>query len=178
MKTKQLLLTFWIGGTLLVGCQKENVHEVSPVAPSVSEAKIKVRSRENVESVVADLLQSQPFKVASVSPRKKTITEISALTSDVLGDRLVKKDTLLFAVKNADLGGSVIVSANMECEPIIAILDSENISLDDLVLDTADVDNPFMPILLSAMEYNYEQKFDKIGTERTSHECYHRKFKD
>jgi len=150
---------------MLHSCQKEDFHEDLPmIPPAPEENKTRVRNLENVESIVLDLFQTQPvFKEAAASPRKKARMEISALTSVVLDKKeSVKNDTLLFVVKNADVSSSVIVSANVECEPIVAILDNATVSLDDLVLDMTDEEDPLVPILLSAMEYNKDPKaFDR-----------------
>jgi len=156
---KNIILT-GVFAAMLWSCEKENLPEVLPLESSGLENKITVRSRENVESIVLDLFRSQPLlKEASANPMKRAKMEIAALTSAILTDkRSVKHDTLLFVVKNAAISSSVIVSANAECEPIIAILDSENISLDDLVLDMTDDEDPLVPILLSAIEYNKDPK--------------------
>jgi len=70
---------------MLWSCQKENLPEIQPSEPASHENKTKVRSRENVESIVLDLFHSQSLrKEASTNPIKKPDMEISVLTSSVL----------------------------------------------------------------------------------------------
>lgn len=169
MKTRKLIALLFAGVFLLTGCQKESIYDDSQLESSDLTEKIKVRSQEEIESVVSNLFQSTAMLTKATSnPSGKTSLQISALTTEVLGDSRVKNDTLLFLVKNTGLSNSVVVSANAECEPVIAIFDNENISIDDLVLDTTDIYNPFMPILLSAIEYNKDPKsFDSYKLEST-----------
>ncbi|KGE14506.1 C10 family peptidase [Sphingobacterium deserti] len=169
MKTKKLIVLLFGGLFLYTSCQKESPYNDSQLNPSAYAEKINVRSQKEVESVVSNLfLTRTKLTKSSTNPSERTNLHISALTTEGLGDRRAENDTLLFLVKNTGLSNSVVVSANTDCEPVIAIFDNENISINDLVLDTTDINNPFMPILLSAIEYNKDPKsFDDYKLQST-----------
>ncbi|KGE13554.1 putative pyrogenic exotoxin B [Sphingobacterium deserti] len=64
----------------------------------------------------------------------------------------------------------MLISANINCEPILAILDETNESFES-TLNIKDLDNPLTPFLLSAIKYNEDPTYfdDHQQAEKTSY---------
>lgn len=143
---------------VLFGCNKKNdigIIEDIPLKTLIE--KINVRQNTEIVSVVENILNGSNFsnknKRAASTKQMSNSLEIKALTTELLNYKTNHIDTLLFLVKDKNSNKNILISANIDCEPILAILDESNDSFEKS-LNINDQENPLTPFLLNAVKYN------------------------
>lgn len=140
---------------ITLSCNKEEIKIPNKGSESLISKKIPVRSKADVESTVLSFLnKNHTSNKAIVTSGKnfKSNLEIEAITSEMMGYNREKMDTLLFSVQDLSADKKILVSANVNCEPILAVFDNNDERLDDL-LHLSDED-PFSPFLANVIKYN------------------------
>lgn len=140
----------------LFSCVKEHDVDLPNAALRTNtNEKIKIRSQKDIESIVFSLTNADGKSLTATKSNRSggQALEVKALTAAMLEYNTGNTDTLLFAVKDYTNQNNILISANSDCEPILAIFDNFT-GLDDKIFENSEEAASFRPFLENAIAYN------------------------